>query len=377
LRRLTVELEKKNPSSGKVASARSLDFGLDREPFTSDGRCVMTNVDAGERERERLAALHRYDVLDTPPEEAFDRITRLGKSLLRMSIVTVTFIDSHRQWFKSRHGSGSTEALRDRAFCNEVIKQDDIFIVEDALEDARFARHPSVTGEPLLRFYCGIPLKTRDGHSIGTLSAIDVEPRRLEPEEIGLFGDLAHLVMDALELRLVASVDSLTGSLSRRTLRREAARDFMLARRQKHELSCIVLDIDHFKRINDVHGHASGDHVLQELVYICKRNLRATDYIGRIGGEEFMIVLPQTNDQAALDVAERLRGAIEEAVFSTKSGPLKITVSFGVAHSDKSVADIDALLRRADVALYGAKSAGRNRAVNFATQHLDPGLRVA
>lgn len=337
----------------------------------------MTNVDAGERERERLAALHRYDVLDTPPEEAFDRITRLGKSLLRMSIVTVSFIDSHRQWFKSRHGSGSTEALRDRAFCNEVIKQDDIFIVEDALEDARFARHPSVTGEPLLRFYCGIPLKTRDGHSIGTLSAIDVEPRRLEPEEIGLFGDLAHLVLDALELRLVASVDSLTGSLSRRTLRREAARDFMLARRQKHELSCIVLDIDHFKRINDVHGHANGDHVLQELVYICKRNLRATDYIGRIGGEEFMIVLPQTNDQAALDVAERLRGAIEEAVFSTKSGPLKITVSFGVAHSDKSVADIDALLRRADVALYGAKSAGRNRAVNFATQHLDPGLRVA
>ena len=78
----------------------------------------MTNVDAGERERERLAALHRYDVLDTPPEEAFDRITRLGKSLLRMSIVTVSFIDSHRQWFKSRHGSGSTEALRDRAFCN-------------------------------------------------------------------------------------------------------------------------------------------------------------------------------------------------------------------------------------------------------------------
>ena len=174
-------------------------------------------------------------------------------------------------------------------------------------------------------------------------------------------------MLDALELRLVASVDSLTGSLSRRTLRREAARDFMLARRQKHELSCIVLDIDHFKRINDVHGHANGDHVLQELVYICKRNLRATDYIGRIGGEEFIIVLPQTNDQAALDVAERLRGAIEEAVFSTKSGPLKITVSFGVAHSDKSVADIDALLRRADVALYGAKSAGRNRAVNFAT----------
>ena len=110
--------------------------------------------------------------------------------------------------------------------------------------------------------------------------------------------------MDELELRLVASVDSLTGTLSRRTLRREAARDFLHARRQKHELSCIVFDIDHFKRINDTYGHSVGDLVLQELACICERNLRATDYIGRIGGEEFMIVLPRTNDKAAFDVAE-------------------------------------------------------------------------
>ena len=337
----------------------------------------MTNVDAGVRERERVAALHRYDVLDTPAEEAFDRITRLAKNLLHMAIVTVTFIDSHRQWFKSHQGLASTETLRDTAFFGEVIRQDETFIVEDALNDPRFAAHPSVTGEPHLRFFCGIPLRTREGHAIGTLCAIDVKPRHLEPEELALFDDLAHLVMDELELRLVSSVDSLTGTLSRRTLRREAARDFLHARRQKHELSCIVFDIDHFKRINDTYGHAVGDHVLQELACICERNLRATDYIGRIGGEEFMIMLPRTNDKAAFEVAERLRGAIERAVINTRLGPLKITVSFGVAHSDKSVADIDALLRRADVALYGAKSAGRNRAVNFATQHLDPGLRVA
>ena len=95
----------------------------------------MTNVDAGVRERERVAALHRYDVLDTPAEEAFDRITRLAKNLLHMAIVTVSFIDSHRQWFKSRQGLASTEALRDTAFFGEVIKQDEAFIVEDALND--------------------------------------------------------------------------------------------------------------------------------------------------------------------------------------------------------------------------------------------------
>ncbi|MBW0004640.1 MAG: sensor domain-containing diguanylate cyclase [Hyphomicrobiales bacterium] len=337
----------------------------------------MTNVDADVRERERVAALQRYDVLDTPPEEAFDRITRLAKSLFHPAMVTVTFLDSHRQWYKSRQGLALPDALRDTAFCNEVIRQGDTVVIEDALEDPRFATHACVAGEPHLRFFCGTPLRTRDGHAIGTLCAIDVKPRHLEPEELALFVDLAHLVMDELELRVVSSVDSLTGTLSRRTLRREAARDFLNARRQRHELSCIVFDIDHFKHINDTHGHAVGDNVLQELVSICQSNLRATDYIGRIGGEEFMIILPRTNDQAAFDVAERLRGTIERAVFNTRSGPLKITVSFGVAHSDKSVADIDALLRRADVALYGAKSAGRNRAVNFATQHLDPGLRVA
>ena len=89
----------------------------------------MTNVDAGVRERERVAALHRYDVLDTPAEEAFDRITRIAHNLLHMAIVTVTFIDSHRQWFKSRQGLASTETLRDTAFFGEVIRQDETFLL--------------------------------------------------------------------------------------------------------------------------------------------------------------------------------------------------------------------------------------------------------
>jgi diguanylate cyclase (GGDEF)-like protein len=337
----------------------------------------MTDSDAEKHEHARLAALQRYDVLDTPPEEAFDRITRLTKTVLRMPIVTVTFIDAQRQWFKSRQGMKDSETPREIAFCNEAIKQEGPFIVPDALRDPRFADNPSVTGEPHIRFYGAVPLRTRDGYTIGTLCSIDRVPRELSSEEVGLLTDLAHMVMDELELRVLATTDSLTGVLSRRAFRDEAARDFALARRHRQDLSCVVLDIDHFKRVNDSYGHAIGDVVLQGVIDVCKKSLRGSDYIGRIGGEEFAVLLPQTNGKSALEVAQRLRRAIEREAFATSSGTIKITASLGVAPCDASVTDIEALMRRADVALYGAKSAGRNKAINFATQHLRPVLRVA
>jgi diguanylate cyclase (GGDEF)-like protein len=337
----------------------------------------MTGNDAEKGEKKRLETLKSYDVLDTPPEESFDRVTRIAQTVLRMPIAAIAFIDSHRQWFKSRQGMTATEAPRETALCNEAIKRDGTFIVEDALRDPRFSEKPSVSGEPHIRFYAGVPLRTRDGYNIGTLCAIDTKPRELDRDEIAILADLAHIVMDELELRRLASTDALTGSLSRRAFREEAARDFALAKRHKNELSCVVLDIDNFKRLNDSHGRAAGDAVLQGLIDLCRRNLRASDYIGRLGGEEFAIMLPQTSGKSALEAAERLRRAVERKVFGTPAGEIKITVSLGVAPCDQSVADIDALLRRCDVALYGAKSAGRNRAINFATQHLTPVPRVA
>ena len=118
------------------------------------------------------------------------------QTLLRMPIITVTFIDEHRQWFKSRQGMKASETPRETAFCNEAIKQEGPFVVEDALADPRFAENPSVTGEPHIRFYGSVPLRTRDGHNIGTLCAIDTKPRLLEPAEISILSDLAHIVMD-------------------------------------------------------------------------------------------------------------------------------------------------------------------------------------
>jgi diguanylate cyclase (GGDEF)-like protein len=337
----------------------------------------MKESEARKGEKERLAALKCFDVLDTPAEEAFDRIARLAHTVLRMPIVTIAFVDAHRQWFKSRRGVKASEAPRDTPFCREAMKAEGVLIVEDALADPRFAKDPWVTGETQIRFYGSFTLRTRDGHAIGALCVFDDKPRSLTRAETVVLGDLGKIAIDELELRRIARSDSLTGSLSRQAFREEAMRDFALAKRHKHELSCMVLDVDHFRRLNDTFGRDAGDAVLAGVVDLCNRTLRASDYVGRVGGEEFAIMLPQTSGKAALEAADRLRRNVEKHIFDTPAGPIKTTISIGIAPYEKTVADIDALLRRCDVALYGAKSGGRNRVVNFATQHLSPVPRVA
>ncbi|NNE84378.1 MAG: GAF domain-containing protein [Alphaproteobacteria bacterium] len=156
-------------------------------------------------EVERLAALHRYGVLDTPAEEAFDRITRLAQSALRVPIVLVSLIDENRQWFKSKQGLDTPETARDISFCTHAIQQNEPLIITDALEDSRFRSNPLVTGAPNIRFYVGVPLRTPDGHNIGTLCAIDQKPRELTDDHIHILRDLASLVMDELELRRLAA----------------------------------------------------------------------------------------------------------------------------------------------------------------------------
>jgi diguanylate cyclase (GGDEF)-like protein len=171
---------------------------------------------------------------------------------------------------------------------------------------------------------------------------------------------MAGMVMNELELRLLATTDSLTGVLSRRAFSDAAARGVALAQRHSHDLSCIVWDLDHFRSINDCYGHATGDIVLSKAVSACMGQLRETDLVGRMGGEEFAAVLPFTTRDAALEVAEKLRIAVQRVNFVFGEQITAVTASFGVASLDQSTNDVDTLLRHADAALYQAKRSGRN-----------------
>ena len=311
----------------------------------------------------RLAALARYDVLDTPAEASFDRITRIAKNALGVPMAAVSLIDSHRQWFKSRQGPLAHETCKSLSFCAVAIQQNEPLVIEDASADPRFKDSPVVVGPAHVRAYAGAPLRTPDGYHLGALCVVDTQPRRFTAEQIMLLRDLAGMVMDAFEAQKLARTDGLTGVLTRRAFRDEAERAITLATRHHHALSCIAFDLDHFEAINDRHGHAAGDSVLVASVEACGARLRSTDLLGRIGGEEFAIVLPHTAAAGAHQIAEELRAAIAQC----STGGTAVTASFGIATLERPPVPLDELLRRADVALYEAKDAGRNICVAWRT----------
>ena len=158
-------------------------------------------------EEQRLAALRRYAILDTPPEEAFDRVAQLAASLFRAPIALITFVDAERVWFKSRVGLDLAELPRSGSFCAETIRRPDITLIGDARTDPRFKASPLVTGDGGIRFYAGAPLMTRDGRCLGSLCVIDSEPRAgLDAEERARLTTLARMVMNEIELRRELSV---------------------------------------------------------------------------------------------------------------------------------------------------------------------------
>lgn len=208
-----------------------------------------------------------------------------------------------------------------------------------------------------------MPLQSRDGFNIGALCSMDTKTRELTAEQIDIMRDFGRLVVDELELRLLANTDSLTGAMSRRYFYEEATREIARTRRQRSQLNCAVIDVDHFKSINDKYGHDIGDLVLKRVVAACKSELRASDYIGRLGGEEFAAMLPDASSDTALEVAERMREAVAAMKIETSAGKIEVTVSIGLAAHTVSDDSIEPALRHADVAVYKAKSGGRNRTV--------------
>ena len=165
------------------------------------------------------------------------------------------------------------------------------------------------------------------------------------------------------ELERLATTDPLTGVFNRRYFMDFATQELLRSQRYSHLFSVIQMDIDHFKKINDAHGHAVGDEVLKAFTGTCQEILRECDVLGRVGGEEFSIVLPETEKAGALVVAERIRQTIADLKVYADERTVHFTVSIGIASLRPNDAGLDAVLRRADEALYLAKNGGRNKVV--------------
>jgi len=474
-------------------------------------------------ETERLQALHRSGLLDTPPEPEFDELVELAAAICEAPISTITLIDEKRQWFKAVVGLNSRESDRGIAFCSHAILQEDAFVVENALEDERFRANPLVTGDPNIRFYAGVPLTSPDGYQLGTLCVIDRQPRTLSRTQMAALRVLAHQANARLELReqrrarelalheaeqarasLAASdarfqafmnagpflsylkdsdgrmlfynqrmatrfgftnnealgkldaeiwppyyaekfrehdltvlrddelkiieeaspgvdgtstfwrsfkfpfedadgsklvggisvevteelrreaelrqyqseleeankrlrtlsrTDPLTGLANRRVFDERLSAEYAQSTRHHRPLAVILLDIDDFKMRNDTYGHDVGDDTLKKIAHLLADSMRESDVVVRYGGEEFVLLLPETDEIQAVQAGQRILARIREAEF----GHQKVTASIGVAGLTSKIQNAKHLVTCADEALYAAKRRGKDQVIAYST----------
>jgi diguanylate cyclase (GGDEF)-like protein/PAS domain S-box-containing protein len=454
-------------------------------------------------EGKRLEALNRYDILDTPQEKAFDRITEMATIIFDLPIALVSLIDKDRQWCKSCIGVNRRQRDREPAFCNIPVKTKKTTVIPDATKDERFKNNVLVTDSMNIRFYAGAPLITDDNHVLGTLCVIDTEPRQFSNDQITLLESLAQDTFSQLELRrqqnqnlklsrqlkmldralasvregisvsnpsmhdnplvyvndafeeitryarediigkncrflqgedtesepvekmreairneehvnvrvknyrkdgepfwnsvsispvkdddgnverfigvhqditkykmieehleLEAQHDRLTALLNRWTLIDRFETELERVKRYNGYLSFIFMDLDRFKQINDNHGHQTGDSVLKKIGKLINDHVRNSDIPGRYGGEEFGIVLPETDINQAETFANRLCKTIKKTTFETKDEEsISVTASAGVAQLDYKNSTCSKIIEQADNALYMAKNQGRNQVV--------------
>jgi diguanylate cyclase (GGDEF)-like protein len=248
------------------------------------------------------------------------------------------------------------------------------FRAADAVLQQRLADRLREEHTSRLRVQFDTEKKEQENRALLRQSAADARIRKLQTAVLILgaavilvLGYLAYrLVRDARRLRTMALTDELTRLPNRRHLFALAEGELERSRRLRQPLSVAALDIDHFKRVNDQFGHAAGDAVLQRIANVCRLALRANDVIGRIGGEEFLALLPATGEREAFVVAERLRAAVEAIDLGDLEAGLHTTISIGIAEYDGGEETVVKLSARADELLYVAKQRGRNRVVNTA-----------
>ena len=327
------------------------------------------------------------------PEKAYDDITDLAALICETSISLVSLIDDGRQRFKSEHGIDADQAPRAVHFCEQTIaRPNELFVVPDASNDESFADTPMAIDGTQIRFFAGAALVSPEGDALGTLCVIDHVPRELTEGQKSALWALSRQVVAQVELRnavaelkdntaqlrdyqsqleeyqrrleltnarlrTLSVTDDLTGLNNRFAFEEELRNDFERARQSDSPLSLLFLDADHFKLYNDEFGHPAGDDALRLIAEYLKESMRTSDFIARIGGDEFVIILPGTPRQIAWVLAERCRRILESCTCPKRP----ITLSIGISSLDGRSINSDTLISEADQALYHAKATGRNQ----------------
>lgn len=327
-------------------------------------------------EESRLQTLWGLHLLDTPAEERFDRLTRLAVRFFGVPIAGVVLVDETRQWFKSIHGLELPQTARNIAFCAWTVSERSTVVVEDAAKDPRFADNPLVAIDPRIRFYAAHPLFAADESAVGTFALMDYVPRRMGEPDVAALRDFAALAENEVRSRRLTTgqmralseqrasvaqgrIDPLTRLWSRPAVLRLLEHEISLASESPSSVGVLLVDIDHFRSVNERLGVDGGDAALCEVVKRIRASVRPYDSVGRYAGEKFLVLLPGTDVSTAFAAAERIRMLVlSEAV----SPHVPVTLSIGVAAMDNPAAGSgERIVRSAETALQSAKAHGRNR----------------
>jgi diguanylate cyclase (GGDEF)-like protein len=242
-------------------------------------------------------------------------------------------------------------------------------IIEDPANDPLWL---PLEGLEWVNAFACVPIIIHD-KVVGFLNLESSQPGFFKAEHLERLNAFANQAAVAIEksrlfeeAQRLASIDGLTGVFNRRHVLELAEQEFVQARRYGRYLSAIMLDLDRFKQVNDTYGHPTGDEALRILAFICQENLRSADILGRYGGEEFLILMPETGHEPALIAAERIRRQVEITALPTEKGPARVTISLGVATFEPgSDLSLNQLIKNADDALYAAKGNGRNQVGSY------------
>ncbi|MBU9269885.1 GGDEF domain-containing protein [Burkholderia gladioli] len=306
-------------------------------------------------EASRLAKLRSLQLLDTPDEERFDRITRLARRIFDVPIALVSLVDENRQWFKSCFGLDVRETSRDVSFCAHAILSQQTLVIPDATLDPRFADNPLVTGAPGIRFYAGHPLALPDGTNLGTLCLIDTRSREVDPDDLAHLRDLAGLAEREVAAVQMATLDALTSLSNRRGFEVLARHALNACKRGGRRASLLFFDLNDFKQINDRYGHAEGDRALTLFARSLSTVLREMDVVGRLGGDEFVALLITSHEVDAPGIVERLRENLDARA---EQASLDYAIRFSVGHVDydpREDPSVEQLLAESDTRMYADK----------------------
>jgi len=307
-------------------------------------------------------------MLDTSRDERFDRITRIAARVYSADVAFLSFMDADQQWMKSKTSDALHDHIdRDRSICSMVVSSGSELVIEDIRHAPELEGHPTAREIPW-RFYAGVPLRGEEGSVIGTLCILREAPGTPPAFDIDVLRDLAEISSHELslarqnnELHQLSNTDALTGLPNRRMFDQEFHRSWRRARRTGVSTSLLLLDLDHFKEVNDTAGHQAGDEVLARFGrFLASFAGRPDDLAARVGGEEFALILAGSGERGAAKVADAIIRALDAIALPH---PLRkaITTSIGFA-TLRSDEDHVSWLTRADRGLYAAKAGGRAQA---------------